>query len=82
LKWAGDEKFPVSVCAVVISIGDGGEKKMLMGKQHAGKGMKCICGNRKEIAELNDKGEGLSLVNEMPAPVWILVYASINITEI
>jgi len=72
---AGDEKIRDSGCAVVISNGNGGEKKMLMGKEHAGKKMKCVCGNREEIIELNDEGEGLFPVNEMSASVWIYVDA-------
>jgi alpha-amylase len=68
---AGVAEITGSGCAVVISNGQAGEKKMLMGNQHAHKKMKCVCGNRTEIIELDDGGSGIFPVNEMSVSVWI-----------
>jgi alpha-amylase len=73
----GSGEYPGSGCAVVISNGDGGEKKMYMGKQHAGKKMKPVCGNPGEIIELDKNGDGLFKVNETSAAVWVMEDAQI-----
>jgi len=60
-----------SGCAVVISNAGAGEKWMCTGRVHAGKKMKCVCGNRQEIIELDNQGGGAFPVNEISASVWI-----------
>ncbi len=72
---AGHENYPHSGCAVVISNAQGGEKKMLMGSEHAHKKMICVYGNRAETVELNAAGEGIFTVNEQSASVWIFADA-------
>jgi len=71
----GKQGEPASGCAVLISNGPGGEKKMSLGKAHAGQQFRAVCGGRGETVQLNEEGEGLFFVNEMTAAVWINVDA-------
>ena len=73
----GHPDYPDSGCAVVISNDGAGEKKMAMGQQHAGKKMKCVCGGRQDMVELNGDGEGVFPVNEMAASVWVFIEAKL-----
>jgi len=62
---------PGSGCAVLISNGEAGEKRMNMGPGNAHRQMKAVCGNRQEVVQLDEHGEGLFTVNEMSVSVWI-----------
>ncbi|GAC1451935.1 MAG: alpha-amylase [Chitinophagaceae bacterium] len=67
----GYPEQPESGCAVLLSNGGEGEKKMSMGKANAGRKLRAIYGNRDEIIELDGEGEGLFKVNGLSASVWI-----------
>lgn len=59
-------------CAVLMSNGQEGNKKMYLGKPNAHKKYIAICGNRQEMIELDDNGEGEFWVNGSAVSVWVL----------
>lgn len=67
-----------SGCAVVITNGQEGSKKMSMGAQHAHKTMIDACGHRQDKIVLDDNGEADFPVNAGSVCVWIFEGASLN----
>jgi alpha-amylase len=67
----GDGDHPKSGCAVLLSNSAGGEKKMCLGKINAGKKYKAVCGDRAEVVELDEEGEGVFFVSDHRVSVWI-----------
>ncbi|MFN4315646.1 MAG: alpha-amylase [Chitinophagaceae bacterium] len=68
---AGVEEYPHSGCAVVISNGQEGFKRMSMGPANAGKKMIEACGSRQEEIILDEHGEADFHVNAGSVSVWI-----------
>lgn len=67
----GTDEKAGSGCAVLLSNGDDGEKRMSMGQHHAGKTFIDVTGGRLEKVCLDDNGEGLFFVNGRAISVWI-----------
>lgn len=68
---AGVEEHPDSGCAVVISNGQEGFKRMSMGPANAGKKMIEACGSRKDEIILDEQGEADFPVNAGSVAVWV-----------
>lgn len=73
----GVEDRENSGCAVVITNGEEGSKKMSMGHRHANRTMKEACGHRQEKIKLDDNGEADFSVNGGSVSVWIFEEASL-----
>lgn len=67
----GDDEHEHSGCAVLLSNGDKGEKRMEIGKRNAGKTFVDITGNTEGEAVIDDNGWGMFYVNEESISVWI-----------
>jgi alpha-amylase len=67
----GVPEIPFSGCAVLMTNGSMGYKRMEIGKQHTGQIFVDITGNRKEKIRINEKGIGKFLVNDRSVSVWI-----------
>jgi alpha-amylase len=67
----GIAEKPNSGCAVVLTNGQEGSKRMSMGQQHAGRNMLDCCGHRQEKITLNENGEADFPVNAGSVSVWI-----------
>lgn len=68
---AGTEEHPNSGCAVVITNGQEGFKRMSLGPLHAGKKMVEACGFRQDEIILDENGEADFPVNAGSVAVWI-----------
>lgn len=67
----GDKEHKGSGCAVVISDGTGGTKRMYVGKQYAGKHFVDEMKNAKYNIKIDDEGFGNFYVNRAAVAVWI-----------
>jgi hypothetical protein len=67
---AGVEEFDRSGCAVVISNGDEGEKRMCVGEHHAGKVWVDLTGTREEHIIIEEDGFATFPVNGKSVSVW------------
>ena len=67
----GEDDKPLSGYAVLLTNGDGGQKRMSMGKKNAGRTLMDICGKRRERVVLDENGEGLFKVNGGSVSVWV-----------
>jgi len=63
---------PGSGCAVLICNAGGGEKTMSMGEKHSGKSMFNVLGDQSHETVLNEKWEGLFIVEAGKISVWLL----------
>lgn len=68
---AGSELFSGSGCAVLISNGEGGEKTMYVGSEHAGKKMFALFSEASYETILNENGEGVFSVEAGKISVWV-----------
>lgn len=68
---AGVPEKPYSGCAVVMTNGTHGYKRMEMGAHLKGQIFVDITGNRKEKIRINEKGFGRFLVNDRSVSVWV-----------
>ncbi|MDN6293176.1 MAG: alpha-amylase [Alkalibacterium sp.] len=66
----GDEKHPEG-CAVIMSNGDEGSKKMYVGKLHAGEVYSDLMENREEEIMIDEEGHATFTVNAESLSVWI-----------
>lgn len=66
----GDEAFPGSGCAVVVSNGDDGEKRMFVGEHRAGESWTDLTGNRTEPVVIGDDGWATFTVKGGGVSVW------------
>lgn len=67
----GDSEHKESGCAVVLSDGTGGTKRMYIGKQYAGKHFVDEMKNAKYNIKIDDEGFGNFYVNRAAVAVWI-----------
>jgi alpha-amylase len=67
----GIGKKHFSGCAVLMTNGSAGDKKMEVGKRHAGKIFVDVCGNRPEKVVIDANGWGDFFVNDSSVSVWI-----------
>lgn len=67
----GDEDHKGSGCAVIMSDGTGGTKRMYIGKQFAGKHFVDEMKNAKYNIKIDDEGFGNFYVNRAAVAVWI-----------
>jgi alpha-amylase len=67
----GDASIKGSGCAVVLTNGSAGNKKMEIGKMHAGKSFADVCGGRDEKVIIDDEGWGEFFVADKSVSVWI-----------
>lgn len=75
---AGTPERENSGCAVVLTNGQEGVKRMSMGQQHAGRTMIDGCGHRIEKITLDENGEGNFPVDAGSLAVWIFEGASLD----
>lgn len=68
---SGSEEVPGSGMAVIMSDGPGGEKRMCLGAEHAGKTLTDRIGGRKERIVLDETGSALFYVNGGAVSVWV-----------
>ena len=66
----GAEEFDRSGCAVVISNGDEGEKRMCVGEHHAGEVWVDLTGTREEHITIDEDGFATFPVNGKSVSVW------------
>lgn len=66
----GLEEFERSGCAVVISNGDEGEKRMFIGEERSGEAWKDITGNREDEVVIEEDGWATFPVNGGSVSVW------------
>jgi alpha-amylase len=69
-RW-GTKEFSHSGCAVLLSNGPGGEKRMNMGAENAGREWKNIFDEAAPLVKLDRKGEGVFTVQENTLSVYI-----------
>ena len=67
----GDEEHKDSGLAVVISDGEGGTKRMYIGRQFAGAHFSDVIGNAKYNIKIDDEGFGEFYVNRGAVAVWV-----------
>ena len=67
----GNKEYADACCAVLLSNGDVGFKKMEIGQKHHGKFFIDILGHRTEKVEINKKGWGEFYCNAGSVSVWI-----------
>lgn len=67
----GTDDIPLSGCAVLITNGSAGNKKMETGKRHSGKTFIDVCGGRQEKVPIDENGFGEFFVNEKSVSVWV-----------
>ncbi|MCD7036694.1 alpha-amylase [Metabacillus sp. GX 13764] len=67
----GTEEFEKSGCAVVLSNGDEGEKRMFVGEERAGQVWEDCTGNRQDTVEIEEDGFGVFPVNGGSVSVWV-----------
>ena len=67
----GDSEHKESGCAVILSDGTGGTKRMYIGKQYAGKHFVDEMKNAKYNIKIDDEGFGNFYVNRAAVAVWI-----------
>ncbi|RHW38083.1 alpha-amylase [Neobacillus notoginsengisoli] len=68
----GVDEFEGSGCAVILSNGDEGEKRMFVGEERAGETWNDITGNREDTITINEDGWASFRVNERSVSVWAL----------
>lgn len=68
---SGSEEVPGSGMAVIMSDGSGGEKKMCLGAEHAGKALTDRTGGRGERIVLDETGSAVFYVNGGSVSVWV-----------
>ena len=68
---SGCAEVPGSGMAVLMSDGPGGEKKMCLGAEHAGKTLTDRTGGRAECIVLDETGSALFYVNGGSVSVWV-----------
>ena len=67
----GDDEHPDSGLAALLTNGDGGEKRMFVGRKFAGARFYDITGNRDDVVTIEDDGNGLFKVNGGSVSVWV-----------
>jgi alpha-amylase len=67
----GDPSIKNSGLAIVLTNGSAGNKKMEIGKVHAGKTFADVCGGRGEKVIVDDEGWGEFFVGDKSVSVWI-----------
>ena len=67
----GDQEHADSGAAVLLSDSDGGEKRMYLGKAHAGDCMVDIMGHRMERVVIDEQGWGTFFTNGGAVSVWV-----------
>jgi len=68
----GVEEFAGSGCAVLISNGDNGDKRMFIGEHRAGEAWTDLTGNREEKITIGEDGWATFTVNGGSVSVWAL----------
>lgn len=68
---SGNEAAEHSGCAVILSNGDAGSKKMEMGRQHAGKTMVDMLQKQNQQVVIDEEGYGEFFCNPGSVSVWI-----------
>ena len=73
LGWTreGAGEYPQSACAVLVTNGEGGEKKMWLGSRNAGKQLRSVIGGYEQTLVLDEEGAGNFPVPAMGISVWI-----------
>ncbi len=67
----GVDERPLSGCAVVLTNGSAGNKKMTVGEKHKGQGFVNICGNREQKVVIGEEGSAEFYVGDGAVAVWI-----------
>lgn len=67
----GDDEYPNSGLAYLMTDGKAGNKTMNVGEQRAGEVWYDLTGNVKETVTINEKGEGSFLVKDKSFSVWV-----------
>ena len=67
----GDEEHPGSGLAVLLTNGEGGEKKMYMGKEYAGQQFYDALGVFEEPVTIDEEGYGIFRAGEKSVSVWV-----------